>query len=76
MREGKEILKTIPGVRNIRAGRTIQTDRQYRYCWLVSLASQAALNTYLEHPAYLRYANNVFRPPPIGSCWISRNIEG
>jgi fructose-bisphosphate aldolase, class II len=73
MREGKETLKTIPGVRNIRAGRTVQPDGQYHYCWLVSLASQAALKAYLEHPAYLRYANNVFRPS--AADWLMLDFE-
>lgn len=62
MREGIESIKAIPGVRSIRTGRTIQTDGKFHYCLRITLASQAALEFYLNHPAQLRFANKVFRP--------------
>ena len=61
-REGKEAMSTIPGVRNVRSGRAMQADGQYHYCWLIRLASKAALEAYQNHPAYLRYANKSFLP--------------
>ena len=66
MREGKESLKSIPGVRGIRTGRAIQPDGKYRYCWLIGLASQSAVEVYRNHPAHLRFANEVFRPVAAG----------
>jgi fructose-bisphosphate aldolase class II len=62
MREGIESIKAIPGVRSIRTGRTIQPDGKFHYCLRITLASQAALEFYLNHPAQLRFANKVFRP--------------
>lgn len=62
MREGKESLKTIPGVRAIRTGRAIQPDGKYRYCWLIGLSSLSAVDVYRNHPAHQRFANKVFRP--------------
>lgn len=62
MREGKESLKIIPGVRGIRTGRAIQPDGRYRYCWLIRLSNQSAVEVYRNHPAHLRFANEVFRP--------------
>ncbi len=62
MREGREALKVIPGVRSIRAGRATRPDGQYHYCWLITLASKAALELYLDHPALQRYDNKTFHP--------------
>jgi fructose-bisphosphate aldolase class II len=62
MRQGKESLQAIPGVRNIRAGRALQPDGKYRYCWLIGLSGQPAVEAYRKHPAHLRFANRVFRP--------------
>lgn len=62
MREGKESLKIIPGVRSIRTGRAIQPDGKYRYCWLIGLSSQPAVEVFRNHPAYLSFANKVFWP--------------
>lgn len=62
MREGKKSLIAIPGVRNIRAGRAIQSDGKYRYCWLISLSSQSAVEVYRNHPDLLHFSNKVFWP--------------
>jgi len=62
MRDGKESLKAIPGVRNIRCGRAIQPDGKYRYCWLIKLSSQAAVDVYRNHPDLLHFSSKVFWP--------------
>jgi fructose-bisphosphate aldolase, class II len=59
-REGKKALEAIPGVRSIRTSRTIQPDGEYRYCLTVSLASKDAVEAFLNHPAYQRFANTNF----------------
>jgi fructose-bisphosphate aldolase, class II len=62
LREGKKALEAIPGVRSIRASRTIRSDAEYSYCLSVSLASKTAAEAFQSHPAYLRFANANFWP--------------
>jgi len=62
MKEGKKALGTIPGVRSIRTGQTLQPDGKYRYGLIVNLVSQKALEAFRNHPAYLRFSSKVFRP--------------
>jgi fructose-bisphosphate aldolase class II len=61
MREGKESMQAIPGVRNIRIGRALQQDGKYHYCWLITLASQSVIEGYQNHPAQQSFAHKVFR---------------
>ncbi|HEU0187659.1 MAG TPA: class II fructose-bisphosphate aldolase [Gallionellaceae bacterium] len=61
MREGQESMMGIPGVRNIRIGRSLQPDGKYHYCWLVTLSGQRAIETYHSHAAQHDFANKVFR---------------
>ena len=60
MREGRETLKTIPGVRNIRFGRALQQDGKYQYCWLVTLNSQAVIEVYQNHLAQQSFSHKIF----------------
>lgn len=62
MREGKKSMETIPGVRSIRASRSIQPDGKYRHCLLIKLASQIALEAFRNHQAYQRFSSKVFWP--------------
>ena len=61
MREGKESMQAIPGVRNIRIGRALQQDGKYHYCWLITLTSQSVIEVYQNHPAQQSFAHKVFR---------------
>ncbi len=60
MRDGRESMKTIPGVRNIRFGRALQHDGKYQYCWLVTLNSQAAIEVYQNHLAQQSFSHKIF----------------
>lgn len=60
--EGERVLATIPGVRQVFAGKALDESGQYRYCWRVQFASPAVVDTYRDHPLHVRYANNYFRP--------------
>lgn len=60
MREGRESMKVIPGVRNIRIGRALQQGGKYHYCWLITLASQSAIEIYQNHPAQQNFAHREF----------------
>ena len=60
--EGERVLATIPGVRQVFAGKTLDESGQYRYCWRVQFASAAVVDTYRDHPLHVSYANTYFRP--------------
>lgn len=62
MREGIKSLENIPGVRSIRTGQVSQPDGKYNYCLHTSLASKAALDACLKHPAYLQFSGKVLGP--------------
>lgn len=62
MREGREILAGIPGVRRVFTGDAVTPDAKYRHCWLVRFAGEAVIPTYRDHPAHRAFADGWFRP--------------
>jgi len=60
--EGQRVLATIPGVRQVFAGKAIDESGKYRYCWRVQFASAAVVDSYRDHPLHVDYANTYFRP--------------
>ncbi len=60
--EGERVLATIPGVRQVFAGKTLKDSDPYRYCWRVQFASAAVVDSYRDHPLHADYANSYFRP--------------
>ena len=62
MTEGQQTLRTIPGVREIIAGRAIKEDTQFRYTWLIRFCHPAVIDSYREHPLHVAFANQLFRP--------------
>jgi fructose-bisphosphate aldolase class II len=51
LREGKQALQVIPGVRDIRIGQAAGRDGKYQYCLLVTLASPSAIAAFQDHQA-------------------------
>ena len=60
--EGERVLGTIPGVRQVFAGKTLNDSDRYRYCWRIQFASAAVVDSYREHPVHVSYADTYFRP--------------
>ena len=60
--EGEKVLATIPGVRRVFAGKTLDKSHPYRYCWRVQFANAAVVDSYRAHPLHVNYADNYFRP--------------
>ena len=60
--EGERVLSTIPGVRQVFAGKAIAQDGHYQYCWRVQFASRAVVDSYRDHPLHVSYADSYFRP--------------
>lgn len=62
MSEGRRVLSTIPGVREVVTGRAVKNDADYHYTWLVRFCHQKVINSYREHPIHVAFANKLFRP--------------
>jgi len=62
MAQGKRILTTIPGVREVFTGEALEENGKYRFCWLVRFTHKAVIESYREHPEFTDFSNNHFRP--------------
>jgi len=62
MAKGRQVLSTIPGVREVLAGRSVMTDADYRYTWLVRFCHPAVIDSYREHPVHIDFADMLFHP--------------
>lgn len=60
--EGRRVLATIPGVREVVTGQALKEDAQYRYAWLIRFCHPAVIDSYREHPLHAAFADNHFRP--------------
>ena len=70
MAEGKKVLSTIPGVREVITGHTVKEDVQYCYTWLVRFCHPAVIDSYRDHPTHVAFADNLFRPMADGRISI------
>lgn len=62
MENGRQQLATIPGVRRVFTGSAVAPDAKYKHCWLVRFASSEVIQSYRDHPAHCRFADDQFRP--------------
>lgn len=62
MREGREVLARIPGVRRVFTGNAVAADAKFRHCWLVRFAGEPVIASYRDHPLHRAFADRRFRP--------------
>jgi len=62
MTEGRRVLSTIPGVREVFTGEAVKETAKYHYTWLVRFCHPAVIDSYREHPDHVAFANNLFHP--------------
>lgn len=62
MRDGRDILGAIPGVRKVFVGNAVRSDARYRHCWLVRFVHPRVIESYRDHPAHVAFADERFRP--------------
>ncbi len=62
MAEGQRVLSAIPGVRGVRAGSVTDKSTRYRHCWLIRLASPAAIAYFRSHHARTAFVERQFNP--------------
>ena len=65
--EASEVLRTIPGVRSLKSGTVIPSERaivdsNFDVALIVSFADQAALDAYLVHPVHVKLVNETLKP--------------
>ena len=62
MKKGMQLLSTIPGVRSVKVGKSVDEHGSYRYCWLICFANVNVIESYKTHPVHVQYADTFFRP--------------
>jgi len=62
MREGRRVLRAIPGVLAVDTGRAVREEAKFRYCWRIRFCHPAVIDSYREHPDHVRFADRLFRP--------------
>ncbi len=55
--EGRRMLATIPGVRQVCSGTVVREEGACRCSWMVSFCHTAAVDSYAEHPVFLEFTN-------------------
>ena len=73
LRKGKQQLSSIPGVLDVKIGRTTDDKSKYRYCWLIRFAHETVIESYKQHPVHVAYANTYFRP--VAADRVSNDYE-
>jgi fructose-bisphosphate aldolase class II len=62
IREGKRVLSTIPGVREVNCGTAVQADAKFRFTWLIRFVHPEVIDSYRVHPDHVAFADTLFRP--------------
>jgi fructose-bisphosphate aldolase class II len=62
MRDGRDILGNIPGVRRVFVGNAVRADARYSHCWLVRFVHPRVIDSYRDHPDHVAFADQRFRP--------------
>ena len=65
--EASEVLRTIPGVRSLKSGTVVPSERaivdsSFDVALIVSFADHAALDTYLAHPLHVTLVDETLKP--------------
>jgi len=74
--EGRRILSTIPGVREVSGGEAVREDEIFRCRWLVRFCNPAAIDSHREHPDYLTFLGRRSRPEQPAGAPTRRNAWG
>jgi len=67
MLDAQQLLSTIPGVREVFTGESMQNNAKYQYTCLLRFCHPDVVEHYQQHPAYLEFLNKLLKPMA-GSC--------
>lgn len=60
MSEGKRILSTIPGIREVFTGEAMEEHSKYRFCWSVRFTHKTALDSFRKHQDFDSFLKKQF----------------
>lgn len=60
--EGMRTLATVPGVRQVFAGRALTPQARYAHAWVIRFVDAGVIDWYRHHPLHARFADQRFRP--------------
>ena len=58
--EGRNLLRSIPGVRDVFSGEALQDDAKYHYCWRIRLCHPSVIDSYQKNSAYNIFTKKLF----------------
>ena len=67
MTEARQLISTIPGVREAFTGEALQNDAKYQYTCLLRFCHPKVIDSYQQHPLYQDFVNKLLRPAG-GNC--------
>jgi hypothetical protein len=59
LRQAREVLGAIPGVRNLRVGKALSDENPHPNCLVVEFENQAALQEYQAHHLHQRFLKEI-----------------
>lgn len=62
LRQAREILGAVPGVRNLRVGKATKADHRLPYCMVMDFDGASDLESYQVHPEHQRFLKEVIGP--------------
>ncbi len=77
--ESRARLETIPGVREVAIGRSIDGDGQLRFFWRIRMAQPDCLDRLVQHSAYrefLKRLDEFFESPKISGAFVEQCVAG
>ncbi|MGD8641885.1 MAG: ketose-bisphosphate aldolase, partial [Gammaproteobacteria bacterium] len=62
LHQGQQDLQKIPGVLDVRIGRSVDATSSHNYCWILRFANENVLESYQTHPVYEAYSEKYIKP--------------
>ena len=62
LQQARELLGSIPGVRNLIVGMGIKPDYSHPICLVMEFDDEAALQAYQVHPEHVRFRDEILGP--------------
>ena len=62
LEQARDILGSVPGVKNLRVGTGIKADYSHPITFVMEFDNEAALETYQDHPEHGRFRDGLLAP--------------
>lgn len=74
MKNGQQLLSSIPGVLRVDIGQAITVDALFRYTWLVRFCHENVIESYHDHPIYRLFSDELFKQIAVERISIDSQI--